>query len=94
MTTIPINMSQRLPKHEIKELSSERFEVTITPPSWSGFKPSTMILNRDQKDRLEKWLGDRSLYIQDVFPEMSRNDRETLLSGISPDQWSAFEDDE
>ena len=39
-------------------------------------------------EKLASWLaGSEEGYIQDVFPNLSADDREFLLSGITPEEW-------
>lgn len=59
---------------------------TITPPAWSGFGPSTITLTHDQHERAINWITGKIL-IQDALPELSSEQREMLLSGISPREW-------
>jgi hypothetical protein len=54
----------------------------------SGFEHSRQI--DVDPDKYEAWRtgADRRM-IQDVFPELSDDDREFMLSGITPEEWNA-----
>lgn len=39
-------------------------------------------------EQYNRWNNTRAL-IQDVFPHLSADDREFILSGITPDEWDA-----
>jgi len=82
------------PKRELTALGDGMYLLKVTPPSWSHFSPSTIRLTEDQVKRYERWLTDDTL-IQDAFPELSLDQREILLSGIGPGEFSeAFKDNE
>jgi hypothetical protein len=72
-----------------------KWDLIISPPSWSKFAPSKISLTPDQYERYQTWL-DKGELIQDALHELSPAEREVLLSGISPEEWTeAFgEDDE
>lgn len=40
--------------------------------------------------KIKEWMDDRTKNIQDVFPNMSPEDREFLLTGITPEEWNSF----
>lgn len=84
------------PTREYKQIAPDRYEVTVTPPVWSGFSPSTLELSADDTSLLRNWeLGKVSGTIQDLFPHLSPEAREILLSGIGPAEWDeSFADDE
>lgn len=69
------------------EVVSGGYKVTVTPPAWSGFKASSIVLDEDQFRRYNLFLEKKGL-IQDLLPELSSSDREILLSGISPEEFS------
>lgn len=48
------------------------------------------------QERLDAWQRNHStVLIQDAFPDLSPNDREFILSGITPEEWDeAFAPDE
>jgi hypothetical protein len=60
--------------------------ITVTPPKWSTFKPTSIMLNDAQKARYDKWLRTGCM-IQDALPDLSPEQREVLISGISPEEW-------
>ena len=43
--------------------------------------------------RMEAWANGNGL-IQDVFPELSADEREYILTGISPEEWDSMFSDE
>ena len=46
------------------------------------------------QEQLDDWTNTRAL-IQDVMPQLSVDDREFLMTGITPDEWkSMFSTDE
>lgn len=45
------------------------------------------------QDQLERYLKGVEL-IQDIFPELSADDREFLMTGITPEEWNAEFGDE
>jgi hypothetical protein len=69
--------------------------VTVTPPPVSGFNcVSEVLLNSEQFQKYRQWLqkGGR---IQDLLPELSRAQREQLISGVTPEEWDrAFGNDD
>jgi len=66
-----------------------KWAVTVTPPEWSGFSASIIRLTEDQYARFEMWLKDGGL-IQHMLPELSKEDREILISGIGPEDWETL----
>jgi hypothetical protein len=75
--------------------TSRKWDLTISPPAWSKFAPAKISLTSDQYQRYQSW-REGDILIQDALPELSAAERETLISGISPQEWTeAFgEDDE
>ena len=68
--------------------ATKTWDITVTPPSFSGFSPSTISLTQEQHDRYKLWLSSGVL-IQTALPELTDAQREVLISGISEDE---FED--
>jgi len=60
--------------------------VTVTPPSFTEFKPSTISLTEDQYERYRMWHEHGGL-IQHMLPELSNAAREILISGINSEEW-------
>ena len=82
-----------LAERKSEPLSDGRWRVTVTPPKWSGFGPSSLILTDNQYQHYQRWLEGHAL-IQDELPELSDDQREILISGIGPEEWDrAFEED-
>lgn len=69
--------------------------ITVTPPTWSGFKcGASVVLSPDQYRRYQSWLIGRGGMIQDALWDLSNDDREILLSGINPVDFNkSFADD-
>jgi len=74
------------PKREAVEIPGG-YRVTVTPPAWSGFTEGASIdLTVGQYERYLEWNEGRGL-IQNCLPELSRDQREILMSGIGPEVW-------
>jgi hypothetical protein len=88
MVTLP------LPKREAVRMGDGTWQITVTPPAWSGFaEPQTLTLTPDQYDRFQAWLTDGTP-IQDKLPDLTPGQREILMSGIGPEDWdNEFPDD-
>ena len=81
-------------KRELHPNEDGTFLLTVSPPSWSGFKPSSITLSADQASRFRLWVISGEL-IQDVFPDLPASSREIIMTGIDPIQWDeAFGKDE
>lgn len=66
--------------------------VVFTGPCMVTGKPHTV---RAPKSGVDAYAANpRGSYIQTVFPDMSADDREFLISGISPDGWKQTFPDE
>lgn len=77
------------PKREAVPQSDGTVLVTNTPPTWTGFKPSSLRLTADQYARYERWI-DQGGSIRQFLPELSVDDQEILMSGIGPKDWDKF----
>lgn len=87
-----MNLADKLgfgPQRGITALGGGNFLLKVTPPTWSGFGASTIQLTEDQVKRFEAWLKSNDS-IQDVFPELSAAQREIILSGIGPEEFTEF----
>jgi hypothetical protein len=60
---------------------------TITKVSTMTGKPHTMTIGAPPED-WKNWA--RGMLIQKAFPEMSKEHREFLLSGITPEEWETL----
>lgn len=81
-------------KREAACLPSGDWRITVTPPTFLGFKPSTIVLSPDQYRRFIEWVGS-GVKIQDALPDLTAGQREILLSGIGEAEFdAAFGDDE
>jgi hypothetical protein len=81
-------------KREAKLLDDGTYSVKVTPPEWSTFSASEIILTKDQFFRFHHWLHSPNIRIQDILADLSAEQREILKTGISPKQWKeTFGDD-
>ncbi len=61
---------------------------SILVRAWSGFdRGASVILTEDQYQRYKAWLVNGSL-IQDALPDLGRDQREILMTGIGPEDFS------
>lgn len=67
--------------------------ITITPPSWTGFKSSSVKLDPDQYYRYCLWRVDNSL-IQNALPELTDAQREILITGVRQADFATLRDEE
>ena len=74
------------PTRSSTRLKSGQWVVNVTPPEWSGFKSSTIVLSAVQYERFCEWLQGGSL-LQEMLPDLSPGEREALLTGICSDEW-------
>ena len=73
--------------------SKEGWLVTITPKPMWGLPSVQIQLTDDQYIRYLDWQL-RNCLIQDCLPDLSLADREILMTGIGPQQFSEMEDEE
>ena len=68
--------------------------VIVTRPTIMGKVASHIIKSPYKATDIAAWLAGklgyvpRTVMIQQAFPDMSNEDREFLISGITPDAWS------
>lgn len=62
--------------------------VKVTAPAFMGTPSVGVYLTSDQYKRYKKWRA--GAMIQHALPELSRDDREALMSGLSGDAWDAM----
>lgn len=41
-------------------------------------------------EEMQNWLSNRSLLIQDAFPNLTADQREFILTGITPEEWATL----
>lgn len=68
-------------------------DVLVTRPSILGKVASHLIRSPYRADEIAIWLyartQGRATLVQEAFPKMSAEDREFLISGITPEVWAA-----
>jgi len=71
------------PTYEIAKKANNYVEVTVTPGSLMGPNPipGVILLSPDQYERFLEWRKGRGL-IQDLFPELTQDEREILMTGL------------
>lgn len=77
------------PKREASTLPDGNVRVTVTPPHWTGFQSSSLVLTPDQYERYTHWLN-RGGTIMELLPELGADEAEILISGIGPEDWKEF----
>lgn len=76
-----------IPTRSHRQLEGGQWEITVTPPKWSGFVcTSVVMLSQSQFNRYEEWLVTGGL-IQVLLPDLTDGEREALMSGITPEEW-------
>ena len=69
--------------------------ILLTRQSQATGNFNSMILDLNRGD-IEKWESSGK-FIQDYFPDLSDDDREFILTGVTPEEWDEIfgeEDDE
>jgi hypothetical protein len=66
---------------------SEGWRVVVTPPAITKLPGASIILDDDQYERYQRWLDSREL-IQHALPELTKEEREILITGIGPDDFN------
>jgi hypothetical protein len=61
--------------------------VHVTRPTIMGKVAAHTIRSEYTADQIADWLERRPELIQNAFPNMSAEDREFLMTGITPDAW-------
>jgi hypothetical protein len=82
-----IDMLGMGPKRELTDNGDGTFTLTVTVPNWALNKPgtsTTIILTSEQADKFNEWKSGTRL-IQDVFPELTQDQREIIVTGVKWD---------
>lgn len=61
--------------------------VTVTPPADTGLKGNSIRLNNDQYERYQAWFEVGTILIQHALPELTKEQREILMTGIGPEDF-------
>lgn len=80
-------MKAMQPSREAWRHPDGNWRVTVTPPPWSGYSASTVILSPELYERYLQWLSGKLPKIQEALPSLTAAEREMLLSGIDPVEW-------
>ena len=78
-------------RRKLTENSDGTFTLEVTPSSTLA-GASTVVLTAGQAVKYDEWRRSRKS-IRDVFPELTSNQQEIILSGTSNDWERMFEDD-
>jgi len=77
----------------LKENSTSENTMKITNTSGFTGKTHTREINCTQSQLAEYMQPDSTRrLIQDIFPDISADDREFLMTGVTPEEWSAVFD--
>lgn len=89
--TKPIDMLNMGPTRTERK-DGDKWIVTVTPPSWSGFSESKSVeLSQDQYERYLLWRDGPTL-IQMVLSDLTSADREILMTGVGPEDFPIEEE--
>jgi hypothetical protein len=75
-----------MPRGIIKWLDGESAEVTMESPITGGVATRIIRMTPEAYDNWRRFK--RPPLIQDAFPHLSPDDREFLLTGITPEEWN------
>lgn len=76
------------PTYTQTNLSDGWVRIKVTPPAWAKVGDGTSIdLTAGQFERFQEWKR-TGRKIQDILPDLTDDQREVLLSGISPEKWT------
>jgi len=79
------------PTRTITKVDAEHVTVHVIPPALVGGPGASVVLTLEQCHRYYGWLAGGGL-IQTVFPDLSANDREILLSGVTAAEFNDLDD--
>lgn len=82
----PIDQTPFGPKREVEQQLDGSWKVTVSPPEFLGFKPSSIVLTADQYRRYLDWQNTGEL-IQVCLPELSPSQREILMTGLGDEDF-------
>jgi hypothetical protein len=60
------------------------YQVIVTSPMSRG---GEVFMTEDQYHRFRAWLNGSKM-IQDALPDLSKDEREILMTGIGPEEWN------
>ena len=78
----------RQPEFQLEELEDDSGNIRVTRTSTFTGKRNTMVLPIDV-EMFRVWRSGGGL-IQNVFPHLSADQREFLMSGATPDEWAGI----
>jgi len=82
------------PTREAEYRGGGIYKITVTPPAFMKLPGSTVTLDSNQYSRFLKWAKGDQL-IQDILPDLTKAEREILMSGINDEKFhELFDDDE
>lgn len=74
------------PTRTAEEQPNGSWLIRIIPPAWTGFKGTTITLTAGQYEGYRKWV-DHELYLHEAIPALTPDEREKLMTGITPGEW-------
>jgi hypothetical protein len=90
----PIDTMQGMgPRRNIVPNDNGTYTLTVTPPKWSGCRPSTIELSADQFRRYVAWTKKSGPLIENALPDLTSAQREIIITGIGPEDWKKLEDE-
>lgn len=66
----------------LDKIEDDYYILYVKPPEWTASPEQSIHLNEDQVRRLREWLDGKGM-IQQLFPEMSSEEREIIQTGLA-----------
>lgn len=80
------------PKREVKQLDNDQWEISVTPPKFMGLPTQKLVLNKNQYLGYLAWQNGQ--LIQDALPDLTRSQREIILTGLGDDDFNRLAGDD
>jgi hypothetical protein len=82
------------PRYNIRHVGHDLFEIDVTAPEVFGGATTIVQLTLDQAARFADWDCKKIPLIQEALPDVSADEREILLTGMTPEVWNQFTSDD
>jgi len=82
------------PKYDVRLVGHNLFEIDVIAPAIFGGITTTVQLTLDQVKRFTSWECGQISLIQDALPDVRPEEREILLTGMTPEVWDRLTSDD